>query len=42
MHQWKRPNTRQTAGSPMARIHLSEGLPGIRGPMVFSPEASRY
>jgi uncharacterized peroxidase-related enzyme len=25
----------------MAHIHLPEGLPGIRGPMVFSPETTK-
>ncbi len=42
MHQWKQLNTRQTAGSPMAHIQLPQALPGIRGLMVFSPEASKY
>jgi hypothetical protein len=42
MHQWKQPNTRQTAGSPMSHIQLPEGLPGIRGPRVFSPETTKY
>jgi len=26
----------------MARIRLPEGLPGIRGPWVFSPEITKY
>jgi hypothetical protein len=25
----------------MAHIELAEGLPGIRGPMVFSPETTK-
>ncbi len=25
----------------MAHIELTEGLPGIRGPMVFSPETTK-
>jgi hypothetical protein len=42
MHQWKRPDIRQTAGSPMARIQFPEGLPGIRGPWVFRAEITKY
>jgi len=25
----------------MAHIHLPEGLPGIRGPLVFSPDTTQ-
>jgi len=28
----------RTGGTQMAHIHLPEGLPGIRGPLVFSPD----
>jgi uncharacterized peroxidase-related enzyme len=33
--------TESSKENPMAHIALTEGLPGIRGPMVFSPETTK-